>query len=299
MKKLLMSFILTLIIISFVPASSRAQEYRERERLDNGCEEIKSGLSNYYFDKIYLSGDYYLAMCIPKNTTIGYVYYGYVSSQSTSSTTSNNGDKYFGQTWGDAVNMKITMKPVPALTLYEYKGTGYSMSNASIYNASGKFTYYVASEDLYNWSKITVPDTSYGYLASWSPNYEKDTSGFETYSIGLSVSEAGVSVKTGIKLSIKDDFVDGYDYSSIDSGLFKVRYDYKKYNAIGFCSSSRKNKIFNATTVNNAYEYRAVKSNLKMSKPIKIKACFTVVDSKSWPTEVKGYNSTITKYLNY
>jgi hypothetical protein len=299
MKKLLMSFILTLIIISFVPASSRAQEYRERERIDNGKKVVTSGSSNYYFDKIYLSGDYYLAMCIPKNTTIGYVYYGYVSSQSTSSAPSRNGDKYFGQTWGDAVNDKITIQPVSSLTLYEYKGKGYSMSNASIYNASGKFTYYVASEDLYNWTTITAPNTSYGYLANWSPNGEQDTSGFDTYSIGLSVSEAGLSVKSGIKLNITDDFIDGYDYSSSDLGLFKVRYDYKKYNAIGFCSSSRRNKIFNATTVNNAYEYRAVKSNLKISKPITIKACFTVVDSKSWPTEIKGYSTSLVTNLSY
>lgn len=291
MAAILMAITL-LCVFPFSEMEAEAVSYKELQRFEDQRIFVKA-TSNYYFDKIKLNSNSWVASCISKNTIIGIVYYTVVTSQTTSS---NNGtvlgSTNYGKTWGDAVNIGITMKPSSNISVKQYISSNYNMSGASVWGAGSTFTYYVGSEDLYNYIYFPAPDTSYGYLSNWSPNYNQDTSGWDTYSFGLTISTSGASLSTGKTLTIKDSFVDGHDYSNQSTGLFKVRYDYKKYNGIGYCSSDRRAKIFGNTTVYNSLDYRAVKSSLGMSKYVYVNAKFTVCDSKYWPTEIKGFSNT-------
>lgn len=284
---------LTLFLcLSYDVPYAEAVTYKELERFENQEVKVKA-TSNYYFDIIKLSSSSYVATGIAKDTELGRAIYTIVTSQTTTSNSATYlGKTSYGKTWGDCINVGITMKPKSSIACKQYISTSYNMSSAKVWGAGSTFTYYVGSEDLYNYVQFPAPNTSYGYLSNWSPNYNEDTSGFDSVTFGLSISKSGASLSVGSSLKITDDFVDGYDYSSQSSGLYKVRYDYKKYNSLGYCSRDRKTKIFSSTTVYDSLSYRAVKSSLNMSRYVYVKPTFTVCDSKTWPTEIKGFSST-------
>lgn len=295
MKKMIAVCMIVLTLFLCLPYDefrAEAVTYKELERFENQRVQVKA-TSDYYFDKVRLGSSSYVATCIAKDTVIGNAYYTVVTSQTTTSNSSTYlGKTNYGKTWGDSVNVGITMIPKSSISCKQYIASNYSMNDAKVWGAGSSFIYYVGSEDLYNYVQFPAPNTSYGYLSNWSPNYNEDTSGFDSATFGLSISKSGASLSMGTSLKITDDFVDGYDYSSQSSGLYKVRYDYKKYNSIGFCSSGRKTKIFGSTTVYDSLEYRAVKSSLGMSKYVYVKPTFTVCDSKTWPTEIKGFSGS-------
>ncbi|MGN0164786.1 MAG: hypothetical protein ACI39R_01250 [Lachnospiraceae bacterium] len=291
--------LLCVLPLGEIKASAASVEYKELQRYENQEITVKA-TSNYYFDKCKISSSSYVADCIPKGTKIGSICFSVITSQSAKSNSGTVfGNTDYGKTWGDAVSIGITMKPRSSISLQQYIASDFSMSDAKVWGAGSTSTYYVGSEDLYNYIQITSPNTSYGYLSNWSPNYVEDTSGWETHSFGLTISTEGVNFTSGLKLNITDEFVNGHDYSNQSTGLYKTRYDYKKYNGIGYCSSDRRKKIFGNTSVYNGLEYRAVKSSLNISRNMYVSGTFTVCDSKTWPTEIKGFSGSRSAVINF
>lgn len=230
---------------------------------------------------------------IDKGTWIGTVIMSVSASKTSSSTlyTYNKGINY-GTTWGNAYDILITMQPQSYIKAKPYIGSNYSMTDAKIWVSGVTKTFYPASEDLVNWC-WTRSTKSTGFLYDWAPRYRTDTDGWDNVdvSFGVSLKDKAFDISFGKNVKVGDDFVKSYDQTNISNGCYKTRYDYKKYNKIGYCSSDRKKRIFGNTTVHDSVYWK--NCFRQFSGYVYATATFTVCDSKKWPTELVTASATI------
>lgn len=250
--------------------------------------------NNTYFGYIKQGSNCWTAHRIDKGTLIGTIYMS-VSASRTATQTPNSyyAGTYYGATWGNSYDIYITMQPRSSFSVKPYIGSNYSMTDAKVWKAGTYKTVYPASEDLVNWC-YTSNSTSKGFLCNWSPKDETNITGSDDWDIsfGFSLKNKSFDIDLGKKITISDDYVDGYDDTSPDAGRYRVRYDYKKYNAIGYCTSGRKKRIFETTTVHDSVYWR--NKSKTFEGYVYAKATFTVCDSRSWPEELVTASSTLT-----
>lgn len=177
------------------------------------------------------------------------------------------------------------MKPVASLRAYNYISSNYDFSEYQINVGNPGKVVYVASENLNNYCTVPYIETD-GYLYDWSPRKLTGVEGFDNVNLSFSVNplERSFSFSLGKTISIEDEFVDGTDYTNIQKGYYKVKYDYKKYNKIGYCSKDRKKVVFGTTTVKDAVQWRNKKSYFYGY--VYSEATFTVCDSNTWPDKI-------------
>lgn len=248
-----------------------------------------------YFNNGKASSTTYSAIKLPKGTELGEIVLSSVSSRTLLKSRGNTyyGVVNFGQTYMAAVDMVITMKPVDSLTLGVYLADDYLMTkNVRKHPVLSDKTFYVASEDLYNTLSVPKPSLRMGFLTDWNPKKNKEASGWENVSLSIGASLSGFSAGTSI--TVEDSFVNAYDYSDIETGLYKVRYDYKKYNSIGYCSKKRKEVIFGQTYVKDAVSWTFVPELLGRSYYVHATGSFALCDGKSWPERVVCLSATVT-----
>ncbi|MDO4317630.1 MAG: hypothetical protein Q4C48_05405 [Lachnospiraceae bacterium] len=250
--------------------------------------------SHTYFNNIKQGTNCWTAHRIDKGTWIGTIIMSVTSSRTESALlyTYNNGTSY-GKTWGNSYDILITMQPQSYIKAKPYIGSSYNMTDAKVWVSGVIKTLYPASEDLVNWCR-TRNTKSTGFLEDWSPRYRTDTSGWDhvDISFGVSVKEKTFNVSLGKTISVKDEFVKSYDKTDSSTGCYKTRYDYKKYNKLGYCSSDRKKRVFGNTTVHDSVTWRNCFK--EFSGYVYATATFTVCDSKTWPTELVTASATIT-----
>ncbi len=291
---LLMVIVLLEVLVVF-PAEAEAVEYKQIDVWYKQRITIKT-TSNYYFNKENLTQNAWCAYCIEEGENIGVIEFGVRASQTTSSAKTYFGDVNYGQTWGDAVDIRIVMRPQSSIKAYQYVSEYSNMLNASKYPNGKTKTCYVGSEDLVNYVYLPSPSKQYGFLSNWSPQLVEEIDGYDTYTIGLSVGSDGVSVNTNNEVTISSPYVKIHDQCNNETmSKFNIRYDYKKYvaGATGrVCTAGRRAVIFGTSAVDNSFEYRAVKGDLNLSRSMYVTGKFTVCDSKSCPVEIKTYQGT-------
>ncbi len=282
MKRIISVLITVVCILSI----SKADNYREISRVEKRYVKVYCK-NNYYYNKTVHSNEFYTANCIEKQTQIGVLYYSVLTSQTqTSSKTEYNCINY-GYTYGDAVNYIVTMIPTATIKTKPYSSSNYNFTDAKIWISGSVFVLYPGSEDLYISSSLSSPNTSRGYLSDW----QSDTGNNNQGSLGLSFGASVMGINVGTTITFRDEFVKNTDFTNPDSGLYKMRFDFIKYNSIGYCSSSRRDRVFSNSTIRGAFQYRAVKKKLGKSYYIYFNPTFTVCDSKTWPTEIKGFSA--------
>ncbi len=249
--------------------------------------------SHTYINRIKQGTNWWTAHRIDKDTWIGTVVMSVSASRTESHTpyTSYAGVNY-GATWGNSYDIFITMQPRSSFTINPYTASNYEMTDAKIWVPGTKKTVYSASEDLVNWC-YTLNSVSTGFLQDWAPKEKNDTSGWDNIdmSFGVSLKDRSFNINLGKKITIKNEYVKGYDDTTMAYGRYRTRYDYKKYNGIGYCSSGRKEKVFGFTTVHDSVYWR--NKSKRFSGYVYATATFTVCDSKSWPEELVSASANI------
>ncbi len=194
--------------------------------------------------------------------------------------------------------MEIMPKEKITVEAYEkdyYKGTYTKIEGK-------KYTYYCASELFTLSAQInkegTYPNSAYeaqyrmdggGAIMDWAP--QKTTIGKDGYSISV-----GIPWAASTDIEYKKDYCKVTDTSSKNTGKWDITYDYIK-SCLGVCTGARRDVVFEATN-QAAYVYWATKdSSYKL--PLTMKASFSVVDSKSFPTTIKTQTVTKVEYYSY
>ena len=250
--------------------------------------------SNVFWNKVKQSEGCWWAYGVEKGTVVGKLILSADSYRSEYKTVAGTyrGVNY-GSTFADAYTIVATMEPAGTLTVKGYQSSSQNFTTFTRNTMMPDKAYYVGSEDLYSYCTV-LHTTSTGFMSDWSPNSVREAGGTEEINLGtLGINPfTGISCNLGLKLSVSDDFVDISDLSVASTGNFKARFDYKKYNGIGFCSASRRKRIFEKTTATSAVFWYN-KSNLYSGK-VYCKATFTICDSKTWPTEAASFSGTVT-----
>ena len=152
--------------------------------------------------------------------------------------------------------------------------------------------FYTASEDVYTYT-VTPCSFAKGFMDDWAPRKKQSASGSETLKLqftnkGVSLGWENVTVSSGAGAAISwqksDNYVDVYDLTNSENGLYKMDYDYKKYNSLGCCISARAKVVFAPTYVHDSVRW--VNRSVSYTGLVASVATFTVCDSKSWPCEI-------------